>query len=90
VIETNDVVAGIADAVLDEHATLIVIRHIRQSGWRWPCAASHQRGNPPRFVTDPNNAPVLSSLMARGGGGRHLDARGQRAEKDKTPRGTCL
>jgi two-component system sensor histidine kinase KdpD len=35
-IETNDPVAGIADAVLDEHATLIVMRHIRQSGWRWP------------------------------------------------------
>lgn len=40
VIETNDPVAGIADAVLDEHATLIVMRHIRQSGWRWPHEAS--------------------------------------------------
>jgi two-component system, OmpR family, sensor histidine kinase KdpD len=40
VIETNDPVAGIADAVLDEHATLIVMRHIRQSGWRWPREAS--------------------------------------------------
>ncbi len=33
-IETNDAVTGIADAVREEHATLIVMRHIRESGWR--------------------------------------------------------
>jgi two-component system sensor histidine kinase KdpD len=39
-IETNDPVLGIVDAVRDEHATLIVMRHIRQTGWRWPREAS--------------------------------------------------
>ena len=33
-IETADPVAGIAEAVHDEHATLIVMRHARDSGWR--------------------------------------------------------
>lgn len=33
-IETSDAVMGIADAVREEQATLIVMRHVRESGWR--------------------------------------------------------
>ena len=33
-IETSDAVVGIADAVREENATLIVMRHVRESGWR--------------------------------------------------------
>jgi two-component system sensor histidine kinase KdpD len=33
-IETDDPAAGIAAAVRDEHATLIVMRHVRESGWK--------------------------------------------------------
>jgi two-component system sensor histidine kinase KdpD len=33
VIESTDVAAAVAAAVLEEHATLVVMRHIRQSGW---------------------------------------------------------
>jgi K+-sensing histidine kinase KdpD len=33
-IETNDPAAGIAAAVREDHATLIVMRHVRESGWK--------------------------------------------------------
>jgi two-component system sensor histidine kinase KdpD len=39
-IETSDAIAGIADAVRNENATLIVMRHVRESGWRKPRGSS--------------------------------------------------
>ena len=33
-IEALNLAPAIADAVRDEHATLVVMRHIRKTGWR--------------------------------------------------------